>query len=308
MSDICKLQQLVNIYKVALNDGIDTDQWLNSLREKVNAYGRDFIVRENELIGNQLFLEWVASKRTGKVKLGDFHEEEGRILLALHRSKVPINGESETILEATAYEYAVNKASGEGAFKLEDAYNKLLDTTKHGDAENRHDQFNKLQNLVFVITEWLDGCKIIDIDFSSNRAAELSQITSGEVTAISTVSKDEVKNTFSEDTNGLPVKYESNWNGGKLSINKESIKYLGFKIGDKFKFRVVKKDTEAIMEGVLVEITGTDYDHGHEYTWTGLDFRLTKYISGDMNLAMEAANRELCSIIESKIKVFKLRG
>lgn len=118
---------------------------------------------------------------------------------------------------------------------------------------------------------------------------------------------EKTKEDLSEDTTGFLITYEPNWGAGKLSIGKEELKYMGFKLGHKSKFRLVKKDAEVIMEGILVEISGTDYDHGHEYPWTGLDFRLTKYISGDMNLAMEAANRELRNIIESKIKVFKLK-
>ena len=125
MNGIEKLKQLTNVYRAALNEGIASDGWVRRLREKMNDYGRDFIVRVSELIGDPLFMEWVASKRTNKVNISDFWEEEGKILLALHKKGELEQGGSETILEIIAYEYAVNKASGESAFKIEDAYNDL---------------------------------------------------------------------------------------------------------------------------------------------------------------------------------------
>ena len=63
MTGIEKLRQLANVYRTALKEGIISDQWVQQLRWKMRSYGRDFIVRENELIAEPLFLEWVASKR-----------------------------------------------------------------------------------------------------------------------------------------------------------------------------------------------------------------------------------------------------
>ena len=78
MNGIEKLKQLTNVYRAALNEGIASDGWVRRLREKMNDYGRDFIVRVSELIGDPLFMEWVASKRTNKVNISDFWEEEGK--------------------------------------------------------------------------------------------------------------------------------------------------------------------------------------------------------------------------------------
>lgn len=52
MNDIDKLRQLTNVYRTALQEGINGDQWAQQLKEKITAYGRDFIVRESELIAD----------------------------------------------------------------------------------------------------------------------------------------------------------------------------------------------------------------------------------------------------------------
>lgn len=163
MNAIEKLRQLTNVYRTALREGITGDRWVIQLQDKIRAYGRDFIVRESELIAEPLFLEWVASKRTDQIKIGDFLEEEGKILLALHGKGVKEQDGSESMLEIIAYEYAVNKASGESAFKVDDAYNELFDTVQANN-ENKYEQGNKLQNLVFTVAKWLDGCKMIDTE------------------------------------------------------------------------------------------------------------------------------------------------
>lgn len=164
MNGIEKLKQLTYVYRTALRDGINDDQWMIQLQDKMVDYGRDFIVRENELIAEPLFLEWVASKRTKQVKIGDFWEEEGKILLALHEKGVKEQVGSESILEITAYEYAVNKASGESAFKVEDAYNALFDTVQNKDGFDRYNQFQALNALIGTVEIWLDECKMIDIE------------------------------------------------------------------------------------------------------------------------------------------------
>lgn len=164
MNGIEKLRQLTNVYRTALRDGTNDDQWVLQLQEKMGEYGRDFIVRESELIAEPLFLEWVASERTKKIKIGDFWEEEGKILLALHEKGELEQGGSETILEIIAYEYAVNKASGECAFKIEDAYNELYDVVQRVNDLDRYAQFWALNDLIRTIEVWLDGCKMIDIE------------------------------------------------------------------------------------------------------------------------------------------------
>lgn len=164
MNGIEKLRQLTNVYRTALRDGTNDDQWVLQLQEKMGEYGRDFIVRESELIAEPLFLEWVASERTKKIKIGDFWEEEGKILLALHEKGELEQGGSETILEIIAYEYAVNKASGECAFKIEDAYNELYDVVQRVNDLDRYAQFRALNDLIRTIEVWLDGCKMIDIE------------------------------------------------------------------------------------------------------------------------------------------------
>lgn len=163
MNDIDKLRQLTNVYRTALREGINGDQWAQQLKEKITDYGRDFIVRESELIAEPLFLEWVASKWTKQVKIGDFWEEEGKILLSLHKKGVKDQVGSESILEIIAYEYAVNKTSEESAFRVEDAYNELFDTVNGADSFDRYVQFNVLNDLVRAVEMWLDGCKMIDI-------------------------------------------------------------------------------------------------------------------------------------------------
>lgn len=164
MNVIEKLKQLTNVYRTALNEGIASDGWVQRLREKMKDYGRDFIIRESELIGDPLFIEWVASKRTNKVNIGDFWEEEGKILLALHKKGELEQGGSETILEIIAHEYAVNKASGECAFKIEDAYNELYSIVQRVNDLDRYAQFRALNDLIRAIEVWLDGSKMIDIE------------------------------------------------------------------------------------------------------------------------------------------------
>ena len=89
MTEIEKLQQLVNVFKTAINEGIASDNWIRLLREKIRDYGRGFMIRESELIRERKFLEWFASKKNDTVSIFGFaFVAEGEILLALHdRSK-----------------------------------------------------------------------------------------------------------------------------------------------------------------------------------------------------------------------------
>ena len=157
MNGIEKLKQLTNVYRAALKEGIASDGWVQRLREKMKDYGHGFIIRESELIGDPLFMEWVASKRTNKVNINGFWEAEGKILLALHKKGELEQGGSETILEIIAYEYAC-------AFKIEDAYNELYDVVQRMNDLDRYAQFRALNDLIRTIEVWLDGCKMIDIE------------------------------------------------------------------------------------------------------------------------------------------------
>ena len=85
-------------------------------------------------------------------------------MLAMHEKGVKEQVRSESILETIAYEYAVNKASGRSAFKVEDAYNALFDTVQNKDGFDRYNQFQALNALIGTVEIWLDGCKMIDIE------------------------------------------------------------------------------------------------------------------------------------------------
>lgn len=104
----------------------------------------------------------------------------------------------------------------------------------------------------------------------------------------------------------IPVTFEDNWGAGKLSIGDKEIRELKLKLGSKAVFKVTRSKTEVVMEGTLIEIEGVDYDHGHEYPWSNVDFMLTKFISGDVNLGFKVANKTLRKIINSSTKVYKV--
>ena len=103
----------------------------------------------------------------------------------------------------------------------------------------------------------------------------------------------------------IPVTFEDNWGAGKLSIGTQEIRDLKLKLGSKEVFKITRGKTEVVMEGTLIEIEGVDYDHGHEYSWSNVDFMLTKFISGDFNLGFKVANKTLRKIINSSTKVYK---
>lgn len=103
----------------------------------------------------------------------------------------------------------------------------------------------------------------------------------------------------------IPVTFEDNWGAGKLSIGDKEIRDLKLKLGTKEVFKITRGKTEVVMEGTLIEIEGVDYDHGHEYSWSNVDFMLTKFISGDFNLGFKVANKTLRKIINSSTKAYK---
>lgn len=122
----------------------------------------------------------------------------------------------------------------------------------------------------------------------------------------SSQSSDKSDSSVKDKTDGpIPVTFEDNWGAGKLSIGTQEIRDLKLKLGSKEVFKITRGKTEVVMEGTLIEIEGVDYDHGHEYSWSNVDFMLTKFISGDFNLGFKVANKTLRKIINSSTKVYK---
>lgn len=122
----------------------------------------------------------------------------------------------------------------------------------------------------------------------------------------SSQSSDKSDSSVKDKTDGpIPVTFEDNWGAGKLSIGTQEIRDLKLKLGSKEVFKITRGKTEVVMEGTLIEIEGVDYDHGHEYSWSNVDFMLTKFISGDFNLGFKVANKILRKIINSSTKVYK---
>lgn len=163
MTEIEKLQQLVNVFKTGINEGIASDNWIRLLREKMHDYGRGFMIRESELIRERKFLEWFASQKNDMVSiLGGAFVAEGEILLALHDRSKSIDVKEETVLENAAYEVAVQKVNGVEVFAVEDAYNKLYDLVLQTN-DGRNELASALKDLVLAIAKWLDGCEMIDV-------------------------------------------------------------------------------------------------------------------------------------------------
>lgn len=163
MTEIEKLQQLVNVFKTGIYEGIASDNWIRLLREKMRDYGRGFMIRESELIRERKFLEWFASQKNDTVSiLGGAFVAEGEILLALHDRRKSINDKEETYLENAAYEVAVQKVNGAEVFAVEDAYNKLYDLVLQTN-NGRNELASALKDLVLAIAKWLDGCEMIDV-------------------------------------------------------------------------------------------------------------------------------------------------
>lgn len=163
MTEIEKLQQLVNVFKTGINEGIASDNWIRLLREKMHNYGRGFMIRESELIRERKFLEWFASQKNDMVSiLGGAFVAEGEILLALHDRSKSIDDKEETVLENAAYEVAVQKVNGVEVFAVEDAYNKLYDLVLQTN-DGRNELASALKDLVLAIAKWLDGCEMIDV-------------------------------------------------------------------------------------------------------------------------------------------------
>lgn len=164
MNGIEKLKQLTNVYRTALNESIASDGWVKRLREKMNEYGRDLVITVNEISESSYFLTWVASTKTKLIDLGNLGQiMEGEILLALHEKDKKDPSILNTLLEAVAWDYAVNKTTYEETSKVEDAYQQLFDVVQRVNDLDRYAQFRALNDLIRALEVWLDGCRMIDI-------------------------------------------------------------------------------------------------------------------------------------------------
>ena len=164
MNGIEKLKQLINVYRTALNEGIASDNWVELLREKMKDYGRDLIITASEIAESSYFLTWVASTRTKLIDLGNLGQvTDGEILLALHEKDKKDLSKLNTLLEAVALDYAVNKTTYEEIRKVEVAYKQLYDVVQRVNDLDRYTQFRALNDLIRALEVWLDGCKMIDI-------------------------------------------------------------------------------------------------------------------------------------------------
>lgn len=166
MNGIEKLRQLTYVYRTVLAEGIVGDNWVPSLQEKMNAYGRNLVITASEFEDNSDFLEWVANDIPGSTDIegiGFFTNTE--LVLALHDYQKcdHENGDKQTCLEVLARERAVEKASPAELKAVELAYSQLYDTVQCADNAGRYAVFRTLNQLIRVVEAWLEGCKMIDI-------------------------------------------------------------------------------------------------------------------------------------------------
>lgn len=165
MNGIEKLKQLTNVYRTALKEGIASDGWVQRLREKMNDYGRDLVITASEISESSYFLAWVASTKTKLIDLGNLGQvTDGEILLALHEKDKKDPSRLNTLLEAVAWDYAVNKTTDEEIRSVEVAYEQLYDVVQRVNDLDRYAQFRALNDLIRALEVWLDGCKMIDIE------------------------------------------------------------------------------------------------------------------------------------------------
>jgi hypothetical protein len=166
MNGIEKLKQLTYVYRVALNEGIASDGWVQRLREKMMDYGRDLVVTASELEEYPSFLEWVADKVPGATNIegiGFFINTD--LVLALHQYQKndTRNGDKRSNLEILAGEKAIEKTAFEETVRVEVAYQQLFDVVQRVNDLDRYAQFRALNDLIRALEVWLDGCKMIDI-------------------------------------------------------------------------------------------------------------------------------------------------
>lgn len=167
MNGIEKLKQLTYVYRVALNEGIASDGWVQRLREKMNDYGRDLIITASEIEEYPSFLEWVADKVPGATNIegiGFFTHTD--LVLALHQYQKndPNITDKRSNLEILASEKAIEKVAFEEMRQVEVAYSQLFDVVQRVNDLDRYAQFRALNYLIRVLEVWLDGCKMIDIE------------------------------------------------------------------------------------------------------------------------------------------------
>nr|DAP73692.1 MAG TPA: hypothetical protein [Caudoviricetes sp.] len=167
MNGIEKLKQLTYVYRVALNEGIASDGWVQRLREKMNDYGRDLIITASELEEYPSFLEWVADKVPGATNIegiGFFTHTD--LVLALHQYQKndPNITDKRSNLEILASEKAIEKIAPEEIIAVEVAYQQLFDVVQRVNDLDRYAQFRALNDLIRALEVWLDGCKMIDIE------------------------------------------------------------------------------------------------------------------------------------------------
>lgn len=166
MNGIEKLKQLTYVYRVALNEGIASDNWVERLREKMNDYGRNLVITASELEEYPSFLEWVADKVPGATNIegiGFFTNTD--LVLALHQYQKndPNITDKRSNLEILAREKAIEKVAPEEIRAVEVAYSQLFDVVQRVNDLDRYAQFRALNDLIRALEVWLDGCKMIDV-------------------------------------------------------------------------------------------------------------------------------------------------
>lgn len=166
MNGIEKLKQLTYTYRIASNEGIASNIWVEHLREKMKDYGRDLIITASELEEYPSFLEWVADKVPGATAIeGLGYFDNSYLVNALHqyhKNDPNFTGE-RSILDILASEKAIEKIAPEEIRKVEVAYNQLFDIVQRVNDLDRYAQFSALNDLIRALEVWLDGCKMIDI-------------------------------------------------------------------------------------------------------------------------------------------------
>lgn len=160
--------------------------------------------------------------------------------------------------------------------------------------------------LLFISYHYLLNQKYKDAKSSTKLTPFSAKLSTVLAVDKSSQSSDKSDSSVKDKTDGpIPVTFEDNWGAGKLCIGTQEIRDLKLKLGSKEVFNITRGKNEVVMEGTLIEIEGVDYDHGHEYSWSSVDFMLTKFISGDVNLGFKVANKTLRKIINSSTKVYK---
>ena len=75
----------------------------------------------------------------------------------------------------------------------------------------------------------------------------------------------------------IKLEFYDDWNGGRFEPSLKSVKEI-FINGEKIPFKVI-------------EIHGSDYDHGHNYSWSNYDLKLC--FQSKQGLTIESSLREM---------------